>query len=114
MRDLIRKILKEEDERLKRNEILVDKKTPSIIRYMDETYGDSLRFKIENKNVLHVSEKGPRSCKILKVYVEDESLLPSDVKAGILLDLKTIFGIDVRKYGACFSVSVYKKWWEEI
>lgn len=113
MRDLIRKILRE-DERVRRNVVIVKKKLPSIIRYMEETYGNSVKFKIEPIRIGYVGMEDISDCVHLNVYVEDDSLLPSDVKSGIIFDLKNIFNIDIRAFGACFYVTVYKKTWVKI
>ena len=116
MRDLIRKILREdESEMIKRREEHNKKKLPSIIRYIEETYGDSVRYKVDSRRIGYVSEpKTIRDCVQLNIYVEDDSLLPSDVRAGIIFDLKNIFRIDLNEFGSCFFLNVYQKRWEEV
>ena len=116
MKELIRKILKESEdlERIQRNEVLVPKVVPRIVRYIKEKYGKRVTVETHNKGVFFGSDSYRGLCKEIRVFVEDESINAADLKVQLWNDIKNFFGIDMTKYGACLSLEVYRKKWEKI
>lgn len=116
MKDLIRKILKESKDldRIKENEILVPKIVPFIIEFIKQKYGDSVRVQSYNKGTFFGSDNYRGLCKEIKIYVEDENLVPLEVKTQVWNDIKSFFNIDMSRYGACLDLTVYRKSWEKV
>lgn len=116
MRELIRKILREgEDlEKIKRNEASVPKIVPKIVAFIKEKYGRKVRVESHNKGVFFGSDDYRGLCKEIKIYVEDERLLPAEVKIELWNDIKNFFGINMSEYGSCLDLTVYKKIWSKV
>jgi hypothetical protein len=116
MKELIRKILREgEDlERIQKNEKETPKIVPRIVSYIKEKYGRGVKVKVGNKKIYFGSDAYQGSCKEINVYVEDESLNASEIKFQLWNDFKNFFGVDMREYGTCLFLTVYKKNWERI
>lgn len=116
MRELIKTILRENKnvEKIKRNEIEVPKKLPSIVKFIKSKYGNSVRVKTDSKGVYFGSDNYRGNCREIKIFVEDERLLPVEVKLDLLRDMKNFFDIETLEYGSCLEISVYKKIWSKV
>lgn len=116
MRNLIIKILRESEdlEKIQRNEIMIPKIVPKIVSFIKEKYGRRVRVESHNKGVYFGSDDYRGLCKEIRIFVEDESLLPAEVKIQLWGDIKNFFNIDMREYGSCLDLTVYKKIWSKI
>ena len=116
MREQIRKILKEETdlERIQKNEISVPRMVPRIVSFIKEKYGKKVRVESHNKGVYFGSDDYRGLCKEIKIFVEDERLLPAEVKIELWRDIKNFFGINMSEYGSCLDLTVYKKIWSKV
>lgn len=113
MRDLIKNILREQEdiERIKKNQVLISKLTPKIVEYIKGKYGKGVRVRVTNKDVFFASDNYSATCKEFKVYVEDESLVPAEVKYQLWKGINSNFGLNMSEYGSCIYFTVYKKMW---
>lgn len=116
MRELIRKILREESniERIKKNEKEIPSRVPSIVRFIKTKYGKAVTVETHNKGVFFGSDYYKGLCKEIRVYVQDERLVAAEVKVDLWRDIKNFFDIDMTTYGSCLYLEVYRKKWEKI
>lgn len=127
MKNLIRKILKEERDtwfdksKEERHQILRDKLSraesmmPKILKIIDIMYGDKVRVdSSERKMIYYGSDMLNLERIILKVYVEDDDLDTREVKSNIWDALNNYLGIDLSRYGVGLDLEVYKKTWSRI
>ena len=116
MRELIKTILRENNnvEKIKRNEIEIPKKLPSIVKFIKSKYGNSVRVKTDSKSVYFGSDNYRGTCKEIKIFVEDERLVAAEVKVDLWRDINNFFDIDMTRYGSCLYLEVYRKKWEKI
>lgn len=104
----------EDLERIKKNEVLIPKVVPHIIKFIKEKYGNRVTLKSHNKGVYFGSDDYRGFCKEIRVHVEDERLVAAEVKVQLWKDIKNFFNIDMSLYGSCLSLEVYRKSWEKI
>lgn len=100
MRELIKTILRENKnfEKIKRNEIEIPKKLPSIVKFIKLKYGNSVRVKTDSKSVYFGSDGYRGTCKEIKIFVENERLLPAEVKSDLWRDIKNFFDINMSEW----------------
>lgn len=116
MREVIRKILKENQdlELIKSNEIKIPKLLPHIVDFIKEKYGKSVRVKTSNEKIFFGSDNYSGVGKVINVFVENEKLLPAEVKIRLWNDIRNFFGVDMSMYGSCLNLNVYKKIWSKV
>jgi hypothetical protein len=116
MKDLIRKILREgrDSERIQKNEVLVKRITPRIVRFIEEKFGNDVTVESHDKSVFFGSDDYRGLCKEIKVFVENEDLNATELKVQLWGDIKNFFGIDMTRYGSCLNLEVFKKKWEKV
>lgn len=112
MRNIIRKILKEELENIKRNELYNREVLPAIFEFIKERYGNGITVKHRIAKTFYGNDDYSGDNIKLMLYVENESLDPKDVKSEVWDGLNNFFNIDVRKYGSGIDIEVFKKKWE--
>jgi len=114
MRVLIRKILKEQIELIRRNERYNSEVLPGIIEWIKEKYGRRITVKSDTIGVRYANDDYSGKSVRLSLYLEDESLDPREVKGEIWNGLKNFFNIEMERYGSGMELRVFKKKWEQV
>lgn len=114
MRVLIRKILKEEIELIRRNERYNSEVLPGIIEWLKEKYGRRITVKTDTIGVRYANDDYSGKSVRLSLYLEDESLNPREVKSEVWDGLKTFFNIEMERYGSGIDLRVFMKKWEQV
>jgi len=114
MRVLIRKILKEQIELIRRNERYNSEVLPGIIEWLNEKYGRRITVKTDTIGVRYANDDYSGKSVRLSLYLEDESLDPREVKSEIWNGLKNFFNIEMERYGSGMDLRVFKKKWEQV
>jgi len=114
MRVLIRKILKEQIELIRRNERYNSEVLPGIIEWINEKYGRRITVKTDTIGVRYANDDYSGKSVRLSLYLEDESLDPREVKSEIWNGLKNFFNIEMERYGSGMDLRVFKKKWEQV
>lgn len=101
-------------EKIQKNEKLVAKVVPMIVKYIKAKYGNDVRVKTTDIKTYHADDEYTAKCKLIEVFVLNEKLLAAEIKHKLYNEITSVFGIDMTKYGSCLDLKVYKVKWEKV
>jgi hypothetical protein len=123
MRELIRKILKEQfphdgtsDEKYNYVQKKLDqfeRTHPFVEKWFESKWGDKLKLKGSIRDTYLGSDSMETQSIQYDIYIEDESLNPQEVKKEVIYHLKNVFDMNFTLYGEPINIKFYKKSWKE-